>query len=192
MKWISPSQTPSSPQASAASVSSTASRKAAASLLPRRRSSTKIPKCMTVRTMPYSGRRCQSGGRRRRARRFSCAARSGLQLAPRRLGAPWSGRFNDEHRLRTPPSRRQGAALRPGVGVDSSWYGSPSSAGAEERRATSSGCRRLRCWAGLRPCRIRCPESWFATWGRSWTIPSPRNSLRRVPRRARERRPSSP
>ena len=52
VKWISPSHTPSRPQASAASVSSTASWKAAASLVPRRRSSTKIPKCMTCAQCP--------------------------------------------------------------------------------------------------------------------------------------------
>src|SRR2546422_7913655 len=46
LKWISPSQTPSRPQASAASASSSASANAVASLVPRRRSSTKIPTCM--------------------------------------------------------------------------------------------------------------------------------------------------
>src|SRR5882762_6990966 len=46
LKWISPSQTPSRPPASAASARSIVSRSVAPSLTPRRRSSRKIPKCM--------------------------------------------------------------------------------------------------------------------------------------------------
>src|SRR5215472_8176874 len=46
LKWISPSHTPSSPHASPASARSSASRNASDSPIPRRRSSTKMPKCM--------------------------------------------------------------------------------------------------------------------------------------------------
>jgi len=47
MKWISPSQTQSRPQASACWASSNASRNAETWFAPSRISSTKIPKCMT-------------------------------------------------------------------------------------------------------------------------------------------------
>src|SRR2546425_608698 len=53
LKWISPSHTPSSPDASAASARSSVSWNAAVSLVPGRRSSRKIPKCMAA-TMPYA------------------------------------------------------------------------------------------------------------------------------------------
>ena len=51
VKWISPSQTQSTPSASARSATSKASRNAAAWLSPCRISSTKIPKCM--RSLSY-------------------------------------------------------------------------------------------------------------------------------------------
>src|SRR5262249_36268845 len=52
VKWISPSQTQSMPQASATSASSNASSNAETAVAPRRISSTKSPKCMASEVIP--------------------------------------------------------------------------------------------------------------------------------------------
>ena len=63
VKWISPSQTQSMPQASAAAASSKASSKAETAVAPRRISSTKSPKCMgrLYHARPLPGPGTESG-----------------------------------------------------------------------------------------------------------------------------------
>src|SRR6266542_3290894 len=57
LKWISPSHTPSRPQASAAATSSTVSRNVVASLAPARRSSRKTPTCIWSPSAPGAATR---------------------------------------------------------------------------------------------------------------------------------------
>src|SRR6185436_6254436 len=81
--------------------SSTASRKATASLVSRRRSSTKIPTCMAARTMPRGGRGGQSGGRDgRRERPAVSEARDGLRGVGRASRVAAGSSPSEEHVVR--------------------------------------------------------------------------------------------